>query len=68
MFKSTVIKNRRLNAYDLEDEKYLCKIFHRPPRHFLLDHPYYPWLPKHHNKKMYNDNFNVNFDLNFQDE
>lgn len=53
-------KNRRLNPKELETEYELCSIFHRPPRTYLHDKPFYPWLPPEPIVP------SVNFDLNFK--
>ncbi len=49
-------KNRRRTPKEMEEEKWLCKIFKRPPTEMVLDPPFYPWLPP----EPY-----VNFKLNF---
>ncbi len=43
----------------MEEEKWLCKIFKRPPTEMLLDKPFYPWLPPEPCVPF------VNFKLNF---
>ena len=50
------IKNRRLTAREMEEEKLVASIFKRPLRTFLLDPPTYPYFPPEPK---------VNFDLNF---
>lgn len=45
MFPEYKIKNRRLTPKEQETDKELCRIFKRPPLHYLLDKPTYPWLP-----------------------
>lgn len=37
-------KLRRFSPYEMETEKDLCRIFHRPPRTYVQDLPFYPWL------------------------
>lgn len=51
--KLTLIKGK-----DWEDEMYLCKWMKRPPRKFLEDKPYYPWVVPEPV---------VNFHLNFKE-
>lgn len=53
-------KNRRMNAKEMETEYELCKWMHRPPRTYLHDTPFYPWLPPTPVVPK------VNFDLGFQ--
>ncbi len=52
------VKNRRFHPYEMQTEKELCKIFLRPPRHFIFDEPFYPWLPPEPK---------VNFDLKYKE-
>lgn len=33
-----------MNKYEMEHEKDVAKAFCRPPKQFLLDVPYYPWV------------------------
>lgn len=54
-----VYKNRRIQAHEWQTELELCKLMHRPPRAFLHDPPYYPWLPPTPKVPL------VNFDLGF---
>ncbi len=46
---STPNRNVRLTrikpGFELETEMQLCRIFHRPPRTYHEDLPFYPWLP-----------------------
>ncbi len=51
-------KNRRLNPKEFADELEIAKIFHRPPRNYLYDLPYYPFFPP---------TPLANFDLNFKE-
>lgn len=37
-------KNRRFTPEEFELELQLCKAFKRPPRTYVDDPPYYPWL------------------------
>lgn len=53
-------KNRRLTSQEMETEKWIAGLFKRPLRHFLLDKPFYPYVPNV-NTEM------VNFDLNFKE-
>lgn len=48
--------NRRFTPPEFETELFLSKLFKRPPRTFVKDPPFYPWLPPEPI---------VNFDLNF---
>lgn len=50
-------KNRRMTPTEFADELVLCKIFQRPPRSFIKDKPFYPYVPP-------SDIYTVNFDLN----
>nr|UHS18453.1 MAG: hypothetical protein [Gammatorquevirus sp.] len=37
---------RKFNpGHEWETEVQCAKAFHRPPRHFFSDTPFYPWLP-----------------------
>ncbi len=50
--------NRRFNVYEMQTEKWISTLMKRPPRHFVNDDPFYPYVvpePK------------VNFKLNFQE-
>lgn len=38
-------KNRRFTPQEFQTELELSKIFKRPPRTFIHDPPFYPWLP-----------------------
>lgn len=67
MFNDPIpIKNRRLTSWEQQEEKELSKIFMRPERKFLLDMPYYPWLPKNP-QEFLSQYYKVNFELNFQE-
>lgn len=37
-------KNRRFTPQEFAMELELCKAFKRPPRTYVDDKPYYPWL------------------------
>ncbi len=50
-------KNRRFTAREFEQELEISKIFQRPPRSFIHDKPFYPWVPL---------TPLVNFDLNYK--
>ncbi len=54
--------NRRIQPHEMQTEKELADIFHRPVRTFIHDMPYYPWLPKDPEKFMYNY-YKVNFQI-----
>ncbi len=54
----TKSKNRLLTPKEMETEKEICRWLHRPPRHYLHDPPFYPWLPP----EPY-----VNFDLRYKE-
>lgn len=60
LFGDETPKNRRLTPQEMQTELEICKIFRRHPRQFLLDKPFYPYVPQMP-KEM------VNFDLNFKD-
>lgn len=53
-------RNRPMNKYELQHDLDAARAILRPPCTYLLERPYYPWLYKKQ------DNFNVNFDLNYQ--
>ncbi len=38
-------KNRRLTPYEMQTEREISKWMKRPPKHYLYDVPFYPWLP-----------------------
>lgn len=46
---------------EFADELVLANIFRRPPRHYIKDKPFYPYVPK-------NETCMVNFDLNFPEK
>lgn len=54
-------KNRRFTHKEYELELEMCKVFRRPPRQFVDDPPFYPWLPPAPIVPC------VNFLLNFKD-
>lgn len=58
MFGPPEVKNRRMTPKEYEDELQIAKIFGRVPRQFILDKPFYPYVPPV-------DKYTVNFDLNF---
>lgn len=60
MFGDRVKKNRRFTAKEFEDELETAKAFHRPPRTYFYDLPYYPFLPPAPIVPI------VNFNLNYQ--
>lgn len=47
-----------MNKYELAHDRDAAIAFKRLPCSYLLEKPYYPWL--------HDNDFNVNFDLNFQ--
>lgn len=53
----TETPNRRLTPQEMQDEKYIAKLFRRPWRHFIKDKPYYPYVHT-------DERYMVNFDLN----
>ncbi len=61
IFGDTVVKNRRLTPKEYEDELIVAKAFCRPPRNYIYDPPFYPWLPPAPIVPF------VNFSLNFKD-
>lgn len=68
LFEPYTPKNRRLNHKEMEFEIWLAKMFRRPVCNYLLDKPYYPYLPTTPlaNQCKKPETYNVNFDLNFQ--
>lgn len=44
-FGSPRINRRFRPGFEEETEKELARIFKRPPRHFIYDPPFYPWVP-----------------------
>ncbi len=54
----TETPNRRMTPSEYEDELFWAKLFRRPPRHYIKDKPFYPYVPTDNHCK-------VNFDLNF---
>lgn len=51
-------KNRKFTPLEFQTELEIAKWMHRPPRYYVQDPPFYPWLvpePK------------VNFDLRFKE-
>lgn len=59
LFPTKKVKNRLFKPHEMETEKDLCKIFHRPPRTYYYDAPFYPWLPPEPKVPK------VNFDLHY---
>ncbi len=55
-----VKKNRRFTAREFQDELEESKIWCRPPRAYIFDKPFYPWVPPTPVIPK------VNFDLNYQ--
>lgn len=53
-------KNRRFTVKEYEQELEISRIFHRPPRQYFYDLPFYPYIPPTPKVPK------VNFDLNFQ--
>lgn len=60
MFGQSNKKNRRFTVKEFELELELCKAFKRPPRTYVNDPPFYPWLPPAPLVP------SVNFELNFK--
>lgn len=57
MFGDKIKKNRRFTAREYEQEVEEAKIWCRPPRQYVYDPPFYPWVPP---------TPLVNFHLNFK--
>lgn len=55
-------KNRRFTKDEFVTELEISKWLHRPPRTYVKDPPFYPWLPP---EPLVNQPI-VNFDLNYQ--
>lgn len=53
-------KNRRMTPEEYRDELILANIFRRPPNQYILDKPFYPYVPTPPK-----NNYTVNFDLNY---
>lgn len=53
-------KNRRMTPSEFAEELILANAFKRPPRHFINDLPFYPYVIADPNKQC-----KVNFDLNY---
>lgn len=60
MFEQPEIKNRRFTPWEQQEENELALIFKRPPRYFIKDKPFYPYV-------IPNNSEMVNFDLNFKE-
>lgn len=45
MFAPDKCKNRRFTHTEFETELEIAKWMKRPPRNFINDTPFYPWLP-----------------------
>ncbi len=59
MFPDEKRKNRRFTGPEFETELQLAKWLKRPPRHFVDDPPFYPWVVPEPL---------VNFDLGFNNK
>lgn len=55
-------KNRRMTPAEKEDELFFARLFKRPLRDYILDKPFYPYVPTPPTGKPM-----VNFDLNFNE-
>lgn len=55
-------KNRRFTKSEWETEMEICRWLRRPPRTYVNDSPFYPWLPPEPKVPK------INFDLMFKDE
>lgn len=53
--------NRRLRPDELQTEIEICKWLKRPPRTYINDKPFYPYVIR----DPQNNRYPVNFDLNF---
>ncbi len=62
IWRRTSKKNRRFTPEEFVTELELAKLMKRPPRHFVNDPPFYPWLPP---EPLVNQPF-VTFDLGFK--
>ncbi len=62
LFEPPPSKNRRFTATEFQTELELASIFHRPPRTYVKDPPFYPWLPP---EPLVNQPY-VTFDLGFK--
>lgn len=58
MFAPEETPNRRMTPSEYEEELLFAKWFKRPPRNFIKDKPFYPYVPNVNHCK-------VNFDLNY---
>lgn len=58
LFPPDETPNRRMTPQEYEEELLLAKLFKRPPRSYIKDKPFYPYVPK-------NEQCMVNFDLNY---
>lgn len=45
MFGESNVKNRRMNAKEMQDELILAAAFKRRPCRYIFDKPTYDWLP-----------------------
>lgn len=61
LFEDNTKKNRRFTPEEFVTELEIAKWMRRPPRTFINDPPFYPWLPP---EPIANQPF-VNFKLNF---
>lgn len=60
MFDEPPTKNRRMTPQEYHDELILASIFKRPPKQYIKDLPFYPYVPTPPHKQC-----KVNFDLNY---
>lgn len=60
MFAPDETPNRRMTPSEFEEELMIAKLFRRPPRHYIKDKPFYPYVPTPPNCTC-----KVNFDLNY---
>lgn len=58
MFAPEETPNRRMTPQEYADELFIAGLFKRPPRHYIKDKPFYPYVPTDCKCK-------VNFDLNY---
>lgn len=60
MFGDPETPNRRMTPQEYADELIISKIFKRPPRTYIKDKPFYPYVLTKPDCK-----YTVNFDLNY---
>lgn len=58
LFPEQTRKNRRLTPEEFQTDLEIAKWLKRPPRNYIYDPPFYPWLPPEPR---------VNFDLKFKE-